>query len=81
MLLAFIFNEVASETVAELAALAAAATFAMLCGVDIAPEVGPLLLPPPHATNATDSATLAALTMIRRANSFDRIEPVLVTAY
>jgi hypothetical protein len=71
MLLAFIFSEVASETLVELAALAAAATSAMPCVVGIAPEVG--ALPPPHAASATESATPTALGTIRRVNNFDQL--------
>jgi hypothetical protein len=73
ILLVCIFNEVASETLVELAALAAVATSAMLCAVGIAPEVVPPVLPPPHAASATESVIPIALATIRRGIASTRL--------
>jgi hypothetical protein len=56
MLLVFIFNDVARVTALELAALAAAATSAVLCAAGDAAEVGSVPLSPPHAVSASESA-------------------------
>jgi hypothetical protein len=73
ILLPFIFNDVASDTLVELAALAAVATSAVLCAVGVASEA---VLPPPlppQPPNASESDRQAALVSARRTHAFDPV--------
>jgi hypothetical protein len=61
----FIFNAVASGTVLELAALAAAATSVMLCADGVEAGAAPLSTSPPHAASASDSEMQALPESVR----------------
>jgi hypothetical protein len=78
MLVVFIFNDRASGTEVELAALAAAAisTLPFAVGVPWKAVSFPLLAP--HAAKAISSGTVAAVAAIRRADNLDQIVSVPV---
>lgn len=79
MLLVSIFNDVASGIVLELAALAAAATPAVSCALDVGSEVELSLLPPPHAVSASESEQQTLPDSARRALTFNRVGLTLLT--
>ncbi|MFP3182273.1 MAG: hypothetical protein RXR20_22010 [Paraburkholderia sp.] len=77
MLLVFIFRDAASGIWVELAALAAAATSAVLCAVGVACAGEPVLSSPPHAVSSNESAMAALLAIARCALTFDHFRLIL----